>query len=240
MLALKNISKNFGTKTILDHVSLTVPHGHIAVLLGASGVGKSTLLRILNNLETIDTGSIELDGKPLDIKAINKTHTVGMVFQQFNLFDHLTVEENITLALEKVIGKTKQEAHGIAHQLLKRYGLESKAHEYVSQLSGGQKQRLAIARAIALKPKVICMDEPTSALDPLLTSHVAATIQELAHEGYIVLVASHDIALLEKLNCTIYLMDQGKIIESALASDFNQNKDRFPAIKKFVSGIIDE
>jgi polar amino acid transport system ATP-binding protein len=236
MLSIKNLSKQFHGKKILDDVSLEVKSGEIAVLLGPSGVGKSTLLRVLNNLETVDSGTLFLNGKPLDIHTMNKKHLVGMVFQQFNLFDHLTVEENITLALEKVMGKSKAEAHHIAHELLKQFGLEDKAHAYISQLSGGQKQRLALARALALKPQIICLDEPTSALDPLLTTYVANNIQQLAKEGLIVLVASHDISLLDKLDCIIYLMDAGKIVEMAKSVEFRKNKNNYLRIKQFVAG----
>ena len=237
MLVIKNLSKTFEHKNILDAISLTVNPGEIALLLGRSGVGKSTLLRILNNLESYDSGTIELNNQPLDIKRVNKTHTVGMVFQQFNLFDHLTVERNITLPLERSLGSTSQEAHALAHALLKKYGLEDKAQVYAAQLSGGQKQRLAIARTLALKPVVICLDEPTSALDPFLTNSVAQSIQDLANAGYIVLVASHDTALIDRINCTIYLMNEGKIQESASSYEFLANKNAYPYIKHFVAGI---
>jgi polar amino acid transport system ATP-binding protein len=240
VLIIKELTKVFRGKKIIDDLSFTVKRGEIAVFLGASGVGKSTLLRVLNNLETMDQGSISLDGKPLDITTVNQSHVVGMVFQQFNLFNHLTVEQNITLALEKTIGKTIQQAHAIAQQLLMKYGLADKAQAYVSQLSGGQKQRLALARTLALKPTILCMDEPTSALDPLLTSYVAQTIQQLANEGYIVLVATHDTALLEKLQCTIYLMSHGKIVETARSTDFMLHKNNYPRIAQFVSGSIIE
>ncbi len=240
MLVIKNISKKFGNKKVLDNISLSVQKGTIAVLLGPSGVGKSTLLRMLNNLETVQSGTVELDNKSLDTTTVNQKHTVGMIFQQFNLFDHLTVEQNIMLALEKTAKKTKQQARDIAHHLLKRYGLEDKATDYPKQLSGGQKQRLGIARTVALKPKIICMDEPTSALDPLLTTHVAHAINELADEGYIVLVASHDTMLVEKLNCTIYLMEKGTIIETAQSDAFRKNKNAYPLIEAFVSGTVNK
>lgn len=238
MLSIKDLSKTFGEKKVLDDVSVNVPQGGIAVFLGPSGVGKSTLLRVLNNLESMDSGAITLDGKTLDLSSITKEHTCGMVFQQFNLFDHMTVLENITLALEKVLGLDKKEAEKQALKLLARYNLSDKKNSYPSQLSGGQKQRLAIARTIALKPKIICFDEPTSALDPLLTTHVANSIQELAKEGYIVLIATHDTALLDKLDCTIYLMDKGKIIEQATAQQLAQNPDAYPHMKTFVAGTI--
>ncbi len=236
MLKIENLNKTFHGKKIIDDVSLTVDKGKIAVLLGPSGVGKSTLLRLLNNLETIDSGTILLNDKKLDLTAVNKTHTVGMVFQQFNLFDHLTVEQNITLPLEKILSKSKQEAEDIAHSLLSHYGLETLKNKYPAQLSGGQKQRLGLARTVALKPKIICLDEPTSALDPLLTTHVANTIQKLASEGYIILVASHDVELLKKLDCTIYLMSKGKIVESTGSENFRNNREQFPLINKFIAG----
>lgn len=239
MLKIKNLFKSYHDKKIIDDVSLQVNKGEIAVLLGKSGVGKSTLLRILNSLETPDRGQFELNGKPLDLTQAHKKHTVGMVFQQFNLFEHLTVQENITLALEKVANKTDQEAQSIAHELLAKFGLGDKSAMYVNQLSGGQKQRLAIARTLALKPEIICLDEPTSALDPLLTTYVANNIQQLAAQGYIVLVATHDIGLLDKLNCTIYLMEAGKIIETAQSADFKQNKNKYPKLARFVEGNIE-
>jgi ABC-type polar amino acid transport system ATPase subunit len=236
MLSIEHLSKIYNHKKILDDINLTVKEGEIAVLLGASGVGKSTLLRILNNLETIDQGSIYLDGKKLDLSSVNKTHTIGMVFQNFNLFEHLTVIENITIALEKVAGKSKSEAEKIAKELLAHYGLSEKANAYISDLSGGQKQRLALARTLALKPKVICLDEPTSALDPLLTAYVANIIAELAKQNYIVLVATHDTTLLERLACTIYLMKDGKIIEKASSQELKKNPALFSHIKKFIAG----
>lgn len=236
MLEIKNLSKKYGTKTILDNVNLEVKKGEIAVLLGSSGVGKSTLLRVLNNLESADSGTFELDGKPLDLENVNKTHTVGFVFQNFNLFDHLTVQENITLALEKALGKSSNDANTIAMQLLHHYGLAEKANAYPADLSGGQKQRLALARTLALKPKVVCLDEPTSALDPLLTAHVANNIQELAKKGYIVLVATHDTSLIERLDCTIHLMKDGKIIQTASSQELAKDPMAYSLIKNFISG----
>jgi ABC-type polar amino acid transport system ATPase subunit len=238
MLKIDAITKKFGTKTVLNGVSLTVKKGEIAVLLGSSGVGKSTLLRVLSDLDRADAGTIYFNNKKLDPISMHKQHLVGMVFQQFNLFEHLTVQQNITLALEKVAGKTKQEAAAIAHALLAHYGLADKANASINQLSGGQKQRLAIARSLAMKPEIVCLDEPTSALDPLLTTHVGNTITQLAREGYIVLVATHDTALLDKLDCTIYLMDNGSIVQTANSADFKAHPHSYPLIAKFVSGTI--
>ncbi|HLJ31590.1 MAG TPA: amino acid ABC transporter ATP-binding protein [Candidatus Babeliales bacterium] len=236
MLKIEHLNKSFNTKKILNDISLTVQKGEIALFLGSSGVGKSTLLRILNNLETINSGNLSLDGKPLNLATINSTHTVGMVFQHFNLFDHLTVEQNITLPLERVLKKNHTDAQTVAHALLHRYGLSDKKDKYALQLSGGQKQRLAIARALAMEPKIICLDEPTSALDPVLTNYVANNIQQLASDGYIVLVATHDTDLLKKLDCTIYLMSEGNIIEKAQSKELYNNPDAFPRIKKFIAG----
>ncbi len=236
MLKINSLTKLFNNKKILDNISLSVKKGEIALFLGASGVGKSTLLRILNNLETINSGTISLDDKPLDLNTINLTHTVGMVFQHFNLFNHLTVEENITLPLITVLKKNSTDAQKIAHNLLEHYNLLDNKNKYASQLSGGQKQRLAIARALAMQPKIICLDEPTSALDPVLTSYVANNIQQLARDGYIVLVATHDTDLLAKLNCTIYLMSKGSIIETAQSDTLKNNPDQFPYLKKFIAG----
>lgn len=239
MLKIKNLSKLYNNTPVLNDVSLDIKKGEVAVLLGKSGVGKSTLLRILAHLETADTGTMSLNSKQLDPKFLHKQHLVGMVFQNFSLFEHLTVEQNITLALEKVVNKSKSEAKSIAHQLLKRYGLEHHTRKFVSQLSGGQKQRLAIARSLALKPSIICMDEPTSALDPFLTTQVAQNIEQLAQEDYIILVATHDTTLLEKIPCTIYLMDKGKIVESTNSKDFYNNRKNFPLIDTFVAGNIE-
>lgn len=235
MLHINHISKRFGDRHIIDDVSLTVQAGEIAVLLGSSGVGKSTLLRVLNNLETLDAGTVLLDGSPLDLTT-NRSNLIGMVFQNFNLFENLTVEQNITLALEKVHGMVPEKAHAIAQQLLEQYGLSSKSNAPITALSGGQKQRLALARALALKPKILCLDEPTSALDPLLTTYVANTIQELAQSGYTILVATHDTLLLEKMTCTIYLMESGKIVEKAFSDDFARDKSAYPRIAHFVAG----
>lgn len=242
MLSVMHLNKSFGSKKILNDISFTVKRGEIAMFLGSSGVGKSTLLRILNNLEQFDSGTVMFDDTVVDfahngfVCHLNQRHLIGMVFQHFNLFDHITVERNITLPLEKVLHKTSSEAHAFACSLLEHYGLADKIHKYPSQLSGGQKQRLAIARTVAMKPHIICLDEPTSALDPVLTSHIAETIQNLAKEGYIVLVSSHDTHLLEKLTCTIYLMDKGSIIQTVQSDEFKKNSDAFSYIKNFIAG----
>lgn len=236
MLRVHNLKKTFGAKNIVADISFTVDHGQIAVFLGSSGVGKSTLLRILNNLESLDGGTITLDSKPLDITRVNQDHSIGMVFQHSNLFDNLTIEENITLALIQVMKKSEKEAKAIADTLLAKYGLLDQAQKYPAQLSGGQRQRVAIIRTLAMKPKVICFDEPTSALDPLLTNYVAQNLQELAREGYIILIATHDIALLDKLDATIYLMQDGMIVETAQTKEYIKTPQAYPLIYQFVTG----
>lgn len=236
MLTIDNVSKHFKNKVVLDQVSLQVPSGGIAILLGSSGVGKSTLLRILSGLEKADSGRIILNEKELDLGTITQTHVVGMVFQQFNLFDHVSVVENIAMPLRVVLCYTKEDSYKIAHQLLEQYGLEEHAHKSAQALSGGQRQRLALARTIALKPSIICLDEPTSALDPVLTKQVAQHILNLATQGYIVLIATHDTSLLHLLPARIYLMQNGVIVESADTEKFKENPESFRLINRFVLG----
>ena len=236
MLSIQKLSKKFAGRVILDAVSVLVKRDEIAVFLGSSGVGKSTLLRILNNFETMDEGTITLDGKPLNLEEAHKNHLIGFVSQHFDLFAHLTVEENCTLALEKLHGKSKQEASAIVLDHLERYGLLPLAQKYPSQISGGQKQRLALVRTLVLKPTILCFDEPTSALDPLLTSSVAQSLQDLAKEGYIILIATHDTLLIEKLACTIYLMAGGVIVESVSSDELRNNLQVAKKIRAFVEG----
>lgn len=234
MLKIINLCKRYNDQIILNNISTEINFGEISLFIGKSGVGKSTLLRILSNLETKDDGTIHLDNtqlNPLD---------VGMVFQNYHLFEHLTCEKNITLALQKRLKKSKKEAVLISNHLLEKYRLKDKAHRYVIDLSGGEKQRLAIARSLALNPKIICLDEPTSALDPTLTSHIAQIIYELG-SNHIVLIASHDTELIKQLwfrkaNCTINLIDHGILIESVKLSNYFSNISKFHKIYNFLSG----
>ncbi len=230
MLNIKNISKHHQSRLILDNVSFDVRSGEIVVLLGKSGVGKSTILRILNGLESKDSGSIMFNNKPLSSKS------VGMVFQEFNLFPHLTIQENITLPLQKIKKLPREQADRIAQQLLETYELSQQAHLRPSRLSGGQKQRVAFARTLAMQPRIICCDEPTSALDPLLTSKIAHEINQLAQQGLIVILATHDTELIKQITCTIHLMHNGKIIETASSSDLVTSPEKFPYIKNFTQG----
>jgi ABC-type polar amino acid transport system ATPase subunit len=237
MLKVQKLTKTFKDKTILNELDFEIDHGNIAIFLGGSGVGKSTLLRILNNLEDYDEGCFILDDQSLDLKTVNRNHTVGMVFQHFNLFEHLSVEDNIILPLMKCQNKTKAEAVKISSDLLGHYGIRDKATVKSSQLSGGQKQRLAIARTLALNPKIICLDEPTSALDPKLTGQVAVFINELARENRIVLLTTHDVSLIEQLEAQLFLMEGGKIVESASKKACFADGGQYPKLQGFLKGL---
>lgn len=236
MLKVENLGKKIHGKVLFKDLSFQVDKGEVAVFLGGSGTGKTTLLRILNKLEDCDSGVASLDGEKRDFSALREKGEIGMVFQNFNLFENLTVEGNITLALINVLKKSDSEARNIAQTLLKRYKLEDKAAMPVTKLSGGQKQRLAIARTLALNPRVICMDEPTSALDPRLTHSLAKSIKELAEQGHCVLLTTHDVSLLEKLECKIFLMKEGRILETAMASTYFENREDYPHIHEYVLG----
>ena len=230
MLSLKNISKHFQNKVIVDDVSFDVQPGEVVVLLGKSGVGKSTILRILSGLETYESGTIMLNNQPVPQQS------VGMVFQEFNLFPHLTIEENITLPLQKVAGKSIEESKKIAQELLATYELTAQAHLRPQKLSGGQKQRVAFARTLAMQPKILCCDEPTSALDPMLTSKIGHEINKLAQQGLMIILATHDTELIKQIQCTIYLMQHGKIIETTTSDALAENPEKYPFIKNFTQG----
>jgi ABC-type polar amino acid transport system ATPase subunit len=235
MLELKRLKKNHKQLTVLNDVSLTLNAGDLAILLGHSGVGKSTVLRILNGLDTIDSGQIFLEGMPLH-QIPPTRHPIGMVFQEYNLFSHLNAELNITLPLTSILGYSKEKAHAISKQLLNSYNLSEKAALYPNQLSGGQKQRLAIARAVAMEPIILCMDEPTSALDPKQTRKVVQHIVNLSKEGKIIVIATHDTAILSQLDCTIHLMEKGKLAETASSRNFFNKRNNFPKINSYLTG----
>ncbi len=234
MLSLKNISKRFQNRVVVDDVSFDVQPGQVVVLLGKSGVGKSTILRMLSGLETYESGSITLDG------ATISTQSVGMVFQDFNLFPHLTVEENITLPLQLVAKKTVEESKKIAEQFLTTYELTSLAHLRPQRLSGGQKQRVAFARALAMNPAILCCDEPTSALDPMLTSKIAQEINKLSQNNLMIILATHDTELIKQISCTIHLMQHGKIIETTTSEQLAKNPEKYPCIKNFTQGLTSD
>ncbi len=217
IIHIDNISKTFGTIEALKGVSLDVSKGEVVVIIGPSGSGKSTLLRCINRLEEFDSGSIIVDGIPLDTtENINAVRTeVGMVFQQFNLFPHLTVLQNILLAQQVVRKRGKAEAEAKAQQLLNKVGIPEKAQAFPHQLSGGQQQRVAIARALAMDPKIMLFDEPTSALDPEMIQEVLDVMLSLAKEGMTMVVVSHEMGFARAAANRAIFMDGGLIVEEA-------------------------
>jgi ABC-type polar amino acid transport system ATPase subunit len=222
MLRIKGLVKS----PILKEVELTVEKGEIALLLGASGVGKSTLLRLVCGLDVAEAGEITLDNLPLT--------SVGMVYQHFFLFEHLTAKRNLTIVLEQY---RKEGVDEEALRLLSQYELTGQVNQLAANLSGGQKQRLAIARAVAAEPQVLCMDEPTSALDPVRTRGVADAIETLAGNGLSVIVTTHDLSLIDLLPCTVYLMDNGSIIESITSREWLKDRSRAPLLAQFADGV---
>jgi polar amino acid transport system ATP-binding protein len=239
IIQIRNIHKRFGGVHALKGVSLDVQRGEVVVIIGPSGSGKSTLLRCINRLEEFDEGSIVVDGIPLDTAAnINAVRTeVGMVFQQFNLFPHLSVLENIVLAQRVVRKRGRAEAEENALSLLEKVGIPDKARAFPLQLSGGQQQRVAIARALAMNPKIMLFDEPTSALDPEMIQEVLDVMVELAREGMTMVVVSHEMGFSRAAAHRAILMDAGQIIEDA-PPDVLFNNPTQERTKLFLSKIL--
>ncbi len=240
MVVIKNLVKQFGPLNAVDGIDLTVLQGQVIIIIGPSGSGKSTVLRCINHLETPTSGEIWVDGKHLthnskDINAVRAE--VGMVFQQFNLFPHLTALENIMLAQRVVRGRKRAEAERIARQQLERVGIPEKAPAYPSQLSGGQQQRVAIARSLAMNPKVMLFDEPTSALDPEMISEVLDVMQALAREGMTMVVVTHEMGFARNAASEIIFMDHGKIVEKNDPTEFYRSP-REERTRQFLSQIL--
>lgn len=215
-VSVKNLKKNFGKLEVLKDIDLEIQEGEVVVLLGPSGSGKSTFLRCLNRLEEITAGEVTVDGISVSDKKtdINKLReNIGMVFQHFNLFPHMTALENIMLAPVELKKMTKEEARQKGLSLLKRVGLADKADVYPPQLSGGQKQRVAIARALAMNPDIMLFDEPTSALDPEMVGEVLAVMKELAAEGMTMVVVTHEIGFAREVASRVVFMDGGYVVE---------------------------
>lgn len=218
VVELRAVDKHFGPLHALRNINLRVKRGEVVVVLGPSGSGKSTMCRTINRLETIDSGEILVDGapQPAEGKELFKFRTeVGMVFQSFNLFANRTILDNVTLAPRKILGQNKADAERRAHELLDMVGIGSKANSYPAQLSGGQSQRAAIARALAMDPKVILFDEPTSALDPESTQDVLTTMRQLAERGTTMVVVTHEMSFARSCADRIIFMADAAIIESA-------------------------
>ena len=223
LVRIDHVSKYYGDFKALDDVSLDIHPGQVVAVIGASGSGKSTLCRTINRLETIQEGSIEIDGELLPEEGRDLTRLraeVGMVFQSFNLFPHRTVLDNITLAPIKVRGISRSEAEATARSLLERVGLADQADKRPPQLSGGQQQRVAIARALAMDPKIMLFDEPTSALDPEMITEVLDVIKGLAAEGMTMLVVTHEMGFARSVADRVVFMDSGQIVESGAPSEF--------------------
>ena len=213
---VRNLHKAFGDLEVLQGIDFTVETGEVVCVLGPSGSGKSTLLRCLNRLEEPNGGQILIDGEDItdpDADVDQLRTNIGMVFQQFNLFPHLTVLKNLTVAQTGVLGRPKAEAISIAREMLERVGLSDKTHEYPAHLSGGQQQRVAIARALSMKPKMMLFDEPTSALDPELVGEVLDVMRTLAGEGMTMMVVTHEIGFAQEVADRVVFMDAGVVVE---------------------------
>ncbi len=239
MIKIRGLTKSFGNLEVLKGIDLDVAEKEVVVIIGPSGSGKSTLLRCINYLEEPTAGTVEIDGIELTSEAnINAVRReVGMVFQRFNLFPHMTVLENLKLAPMKVRSIANDEAEAMALELLEKVGLASKANSYPEQLSGGQQQRVAIARALAMKPKALLFDEPTSALDPEMINEVLDVMKELAHEGMTMVVVTHEMGFAREVGNRVVFVDGGMILEEAPPKEFfaNPNNER---TRRFLSKIL--
>ena len=240
MICVKNLDKKFGSLHVLRNISEEIARGERVVIVGPSGSGKSTFLRCLNLLERPTAGEIWFED--VEIANLKKgldehRQKMGMVFQHFNLFPHLTVEENITLAPVMLGKKSKTEAKQTAHRLLERIGLSDKADKYPATLSGGQKQRVAIARALAMEPHVMLFDEPTSALDPEMVGEVLELIRELAREGMTMVMVTHEMGFAKEVGSRVLFMDEGVIVEQAPPEQFFGDP-KSPRLKDFLAKVL--
>ncbi|MFC6084639.1 amino acid ABC transporter ATP-binding protein [Sphaerisporangium aureirubrum] len=240
LVRVENVNKHFGSLHVLRNINLTVSRGEVVVVIGPSGGGKSTLCRAVNRLETIDSGTIIFDGAPLPAegKALARLRSdVGMVFQSFNLFAHKTILENVTLGPIKVRGMSRAAAEKRGMELLERVGIDSQAGKYPAQLSGGQQQRTAIARALAMDPKMILFDEPTSALDPEMVQEVLDVMVGLAREGMTMVVVTHEMGFARRAAHRVVFMSEGQIVEENTPDEFFTNA-RTDRAKDFLSKIL--
>ena len=230
VLEINKLRKSFGDEVVLQNISLSVPVHTATVFIGASGSGKSTLLRCINLLDGIDDGVIKLDGEDITdptIKSDQVRRKLGMVFQAFNLFPHMTVRQNITLAPIQVHGLSKDEANARADELLVRFGLKEKADQYPDRLSGGQQQRVAIIRSIALRPRLLLLDEITSALDPVLVNEVLSTVRDLKNDGMTMVLATHEMGFAKQVADEVCYLESGQIVERGSAAQIiEEPKDK--------------
>ena len=240
LFEIKDLQKKFGSLTVFDGLSETICKGDVVVIIGPSGGGKSTFIRCLNLLEQPTAGKIYFEGEDITGKGFDVNRhrqKVGMVFQQFNLFNNLTVLENITISLTKVKKQSEEESEEKALKLLKRVGLEDKANAYPSQLSGGQKQRIAIVRALAMEPDVLLFDEPTSALDPEMVGEVLQVISDLARDGITMVVVTHEMGFARKVGTRVLFMDGGQIAEQGTPEEIFEHPQN-ARTKDFLSKVI--
>ena len=238
MISIKGLYKAFGDNLVLKGIDLEVADKEVVVIIGPSGSGKSTLLRSINYLDVPSKGKISIDGKELSAADINRVRAeVGMVFQRFNLFPHMTVLDNITLAPRKVRKTTREEAEKDARMLLEKVGLADKAEAYPEQLSGGQQQRVAIARALAMKPRLMLFDEPTSALDPEMVKEVLDVMRSLAAEGMTMVIVTHEMGFAREVGDRLLFVDDGRIIEQGVPKEvFEHPKEE--RTKNFLSKVL--
>lgn len=250
MIKIEKVCKSFGSLEVLKNIDLEVKKGEVVCIIGPSGSGKSTLLRSLNHLERITSGRVSIEGEMIDEKVAGKDQLkisqkkvaelcseLGMVFQRFNLFPHMTVLENVIEAPITVKKVPKDEAIEYAFELLKKVGLEDKKDEYPSRLSGGQQQRVAIARALAMKPKIMLFDEPTSALDPELVGEVLQVMKDLAKEGMTMIVVTHEMGFAKEVGSRVIFMDKGEILEEAIPNEIFLNP-KHERTKSFLQKVL--
>jgi polar amino acid transport system ATP-binding protein len=238
---VRGVSKRFGNLTVLDSIDLDVPEHNVVCLIGASGSGKSTLLRCINLLERVDDGSIVVDGQEITngkVDVNEQRRKIGIVFQAYNLFPHMTVLENVTLAPRKVRGHSKAKARIAAFELLSRIGLEAKADEYPDRLSGGQQQRVAIVRALAMNPKVLLLDEVTSALDPQLVTEVLALVRSLSEVGMTMILATHEMGFAREVADKVCFLDAGRILEEGPPAQIF-TEPREPRTRQFLARVLE-
>jgi glutamate/aspartate transport system ATP-binding protein len=240
MIEFKNVSKWYGEFQVLKDCTTKVEKGEVIVVCGPSGSGKSTLIKCVNGLEPFQQGEVIVNGESVGAKETDLPRLrsrIGMVFQHFELFPHMSVTDNLNLAQVKVLGRSREEATAKSMALLTRVGMESHAHKYPGQLSGGQQQRVAIARGLAMDPIAMLFDEPTSALDPEMISEVLDVMVDLAHEGMTMMVVTHEMGFASKVANRVIFMDQGEIVEDALKTDFF-GSPRSERAQKFLSKIL--
>ncbi len=239
-LSISDVRKRFGERTVLDGVSIDVAEHEVVCLIGASGSGKSTLLRCINLLEPVDDGRIELDGVDITEPGLDPDpvrRRIGLVFQSYNLFPHMSVLANITLAPTRVLGTSRAEARTDAQALLERFGLADKADAYPDQLSGGQQQRVAIVRALAMRPELMLLDEVTAALDPVLVGEVLQAIRDMRAEGMTMVLATHEMGFAREISDTVCFLKDGRILEAAPPSELFIAPQQ-PETREFLERVI--